>query len=102
MKKPILWKKLSVNLVWKIEFSTTAKKQLRNLDRQVAKKILKWLNERLLSGINPRLWGKQLTGSDFGDMWRYRIGDYRVLCIIKNSVVTIEVVSLGHRKEIYR
>ena len=91
-----------MNLVWQIEFSTTAKKQLKNLDKPVAKKILKWLNERLLLGVNPRLWGKQLTGNDFGDMWRYRVGDYRILCVIKDRIVTIEVISLGHRKEIYK
>lgn len=90
-----------MSLAWKIEFTDTAKKHLKHLDKPVAKKILKWLDERVLSGVNPRLWGKQLKGNELGDMWRYRIGDYRVLCLIKDSIVTVEVVYIGHRKEIY-
>ena len=91
-----------MNLVWKINFSTTAKKQLGALDKQISKRILKWLDDRVCSGVNPRLWGKQLQGDTLGDMWRYRIGDYRVLCIIKDNIVTVEVVNVGHRNEIYK
>lgn len=91
-----------MNLAWKIELSESAKKDLKKLDNQVSKKILKWLEERIFSGVDPRLWGKQLKGSAFGEMWRYRIGDYRVLCLIKDNIVTIEVVSIGHRKEVYK
>ena len=90
-----------MSLAWKIEFTDTAKKQLKYFDRPIANKILKWLDERILSGVNPRLWGKQLKGNELGDMWRYRVGDYRVLCLIKDNVVTVEVVSIGHRREIY-
>jgi mRNA interferase RelE/StbE len=90
-----------MSLGWSIDFSTSAKKQLKSLDKQVAIRILKWLDVRISSGANPRLWGKQLQGNDMGDMWRYRIGDYRVLCIIKDNIVTVEVIAIGHRKEIY-
>ena len=91
-----------MSFVWKIEFSESAKKDLKKLDNQVSKKVLKWLESRILSGVDPRLWGKQLQGSVFGEMWRYRVGDYRVLCLIKDNIVTIEVVSIGHRKEVYK
>ena len=91
-----------MSLAWKIEFSRTATKQLKNLGNPAAKNILQWLEQHILSGANPRLWGKQLKGTALGDMWRYRVGNYRILCLIKDNIVTIEVVSIGHRKEIYR
>jgi mRNA interferase RelE/StbE len=91
-----------MNSGWKVDFSSTARRQLKSLDKQISRRILRWLDERLLSGVNPRLWGKQLQGDELGDMWRYRIGDYRALCLIKDNIVTVEVVSLGHRKEVYK
>jgi mRNA interferase RelE/StbE len=90
-----------MSLIWNINFSESSKKQLKSLDKQIATRILKWLDTRITSGVNPRLWGKQLQGNTLGDMWRYRIGDYRVLCVIKDNIVTIEVISIGHRKDIY-
>lgn len=91
-----------MSLVWAIELSESAKKDLKKFDKPVSKRIIKWLEERVLSGVDPRLWGKQLKGDVFGDMWRYRVGDYRILCIIKDNIVTIKVVSIGHRKEVYK
>ena len=91
-----------MSLVWKIEVSESAKKELKKIDKSVSKKIIKWLQERISSGVNPRLWGIQLKGDELGDMWRYRVGDYRILCLIKDNIVTIEVISIGHRKEVYR
>ena len=90
-----------MSLVWKIEFSESAKKDLRKLDNTSSKKIIIWLDKRILSGVDPRLWGKKLKGSLLGDMWRYRVGDYRILCLIKDEVVTVEVVSIVHRKDVY-
>lgn len=90
-----------MNLAWKIKFSESAKKDLQKLDKPISKRIIKWLEERILSGVDPRLWGNQLKGNELGDMWRYRVGDYRILCLIKDNIVTIEVVSIGHRREIY-
>ena len=88
--------------VWKIEFTQTAVKQLEKLDKPISKRIINYLEERLLSGANPRLWGKALKGSELGDTWRYRVGDYRAICLIKDSVVTVVVLEIGHRKEVYR
>jgi mRNA interferase RelE/StbE len=90
-----------MSLIWKIEFSETAKKNLKSLDKPVRNRILKWLEDRVLSGVNPRLWGKQLKGGKHKDIWRYRIGDYRILCMIEDNIVTVHVVVIGHRKEIY-
>ena len=91
-----------MSLVWKIEFRESAKKDLKKLNNAISKKIIKWLEERILSGADPRLWGKQLKGDILGDMWRYRVGDYRILCLIKDNVVIIEVISIGHRKDVYK
>lgn len=91
-----------MSLVWKIDFSESALRQLKSLDKPITKRIIKWLDDRVLSGVNPRLWGKQLKGDELSEYWRYRVGDYRVLCVIKDNIVTVEVVSIGHRKEIYK
>ena len=88
-------------MAWKVEFSEAADKDISQLDKPMQKRILTWLDKRLTNCTNPRLWGKQLTGCH-GEKWRYRIGDYRVLSIIKDNIVTIEVVSIGHRKEVYK
>jgi mRNA interferase RelE/StbE len=90
-----------VSCNYKIEYSKESTKQLKSLDRATANKIIQWLEDRILSGANPRLWGKQLKGTKFGDLWRYRVGNYRVLCLIKDNIVTVEVVAIGHRKYIY-
>ena len=88
-------------MVWLVRFADTADVQFAKLDKSIQKRIIKYLDERLTNCENPRLWGKQLTGSH-GEKWRYRVGDYRILCVIKDSIVTIEVVSIGHRKEVYK
>lgn len=87
-------------MVWIVKFADTADDDLSKLDKPIQKRILKWLDERLTNCENPRLWGKALTGSH-GEKWRYRIGDYRVLCVIKDSIITVEVVDIGHRKDVY-
>lgn len=88
-------------MVWKIEFSDIADKQLSKLNQTIRHRIINWLDERLSDCENPRLWGKALTGSH-DKKWRYRVGDYRILCIINDNIVTVEVVSIGHRKEVYK
>lgn len=90
-----------MSLVYKVEYSQEARKQLKKLDRQIASTLLNWIEERLVGCENPRLWDKSLTGSH-SEKWRYRIGDYRILCLIKDSTVTIEMLSIGHRKEVYK
>lgn len=86
---------------WKIEYQPKAIKDLNQLDKPMKLRIIKWLEERIYSGGNPRLWGKQLKGDEYREIWRYRIGNYRVMCTIQDKVVTVTVVAVGHRKEIY-
>jgi mRNA interferase RelE/StbE len=88
-------------LIWTIEYTRTAESQLRKLDRQVARRILDYLDDKIAPLENPRTRGKALTGV-LGELWRYRIGDYRVICEIRDNTLRILVVEVGHRKKIYK
>lgn len=88
-------------MVWKIEYADTAKGQLRKLDKQVARRIVDFMDERIAEMENPRSTGKALTGP-LGGFWRYRIGDFRVICDIQDEVLRVLVVQVGSRGEIYR
>lgn len=92
--------KLGKILAWQIKFTETAQKQLQKLDKQVANRLLNWLDDRINSSDNPKLWGKALVGNESGK-WRYRVGDYRIVCEILDGVLLVRVVSVGHRKNIY-
>ena len=69
------------------------------VDKQEAKRIITYLRKRV--ALNPRQCGKALQG-DLSGLWRYRIGDYRVLCDIKDAEVSVLVIRVAHRKEVYR
>jgi len=88
-------------LAWTIDYTDKAIAQLGKLDRQGAKRIMKFLDERISALEDPRSTGKALTGP-LGGLWRYRVGDYRVICMIEDAVLRILVVELGHRKDVYR
>lgn len=89
-------------MVWIIEYADTALKQLKKMDRQVARSIFEYLDERVSQLENPRELGKKLVGPQYGTYWRYRVGDVRIICDIKDQKLIILVVEVGHRKEIYR
>lgn len=86
---------------WRIEITRTATRQITKLDRQGQEAILKFLRERLAAAENPRQWGTALQGDKRG-LWRYRIGDYRLICDIQDEKVTVLILELGHRKDVYR
>jgi mRNA interferase RelE/StbE len=88
-------------LAWAIEYAETAKKQLRKLDRAAARRIVDFMDERVASSENPRAMGKALKGP-LGDLWRYRVGDFRVICDIQDKVLTVLVLQIGNRREVYR
>lgn len=88
-------------MIWTIEYTRTAETQLRKLDRQVAKRILDYLDDKIAPLENPRTRGKALSGP-LGELWRYRVGDYRVICEIQDNVMRILVVEAGHRRQIYK
>lgn len=86
---------------WTIEYTSTAEAQLRKLDRQIARRILDYLDSRVAVLDNPRTLGKALSGR-LGELWRYRVGDCRVICEIRDGSLCILVVKLGNRREVYR
>ena len=85
---------------YKVVFSEKAKKQLKKLDKRISALILGWLEKNIQGCENPRVHGKGLVENKSGQ-WRYRVGDYRIICEIKDSEVLILVLSIGHRREIY-
>lgn len=88
-------------MVWTIDYTDKAIAQLGKLDRQSAKRIMRFLDERLAQLDDPRSTGKALAGP-LGGLWRYRIGNYRIICSIDEAILNILVVEAGHRKDIYR
>jgi mRNA interferase RelE/StbE len=87
-------------LVWTIQWDERAAKELKSLDKSMQKKVLKFLHLRIAKLENPRVFGKPLSYEKFG-LWRYRIESFRLICKINDSLVTILVVQVGHRKNIY-
>jgi mRNA interferase RelE/StbE len=84
----------------RIEVSPRAKKQLLKLDRMPYQQIARYI-DGLADLDDPRTRGKELIGTLSG-LWRYRVGDYRILCKILDEVLVVLVVDIGHRKEVYR
>lgn len=87
-------------MVWTIEYSAGVAKTLGKIDRQAARRILKAVEE-IAALDDPRLRGKALTG-ELSGLWRYRVGDYRVIAKIEDGRLVIVVVALGHRRDVYR
>lgn len=85
---------------YKVIFTEKAKKELKKLDKCTAALIIGWIEKNIQNCENPRIHGKGLVGNKSGQ-WRYRIGDYRLLCEIKDTEVIILVLEVGHRKNIY-
>ncbi|MEB8487314.1 MULTISPECIES: type II toxin-antitoxin system RelE family toxin [Acidithiobacillus] len=89
-------------MAWKIKLSGLARKQLSQLDPQIAKRILVVLHDRIACLDDPRSIGEALKGSRLGDFWKYRVGDYRIICTIEDVSVCILVVRIGNRREVYK
>jgi mRNA interferase RelE/StbE len=89
-------------MAWIVELDPAAEKDLSNLDSQQAKRILRFLFERVAHLENPRSIGEALKGSRFNTLWKYRVGDYRIISSIEDNVAKILVVKIGNRKEVYR
>ena len=92
----------SAILAWQIDLSDTAAKQLSKIGKSEAKRIIGFLRDRLAPLDDPRLIGHALKGAVYGDLWRYRVGDYRIVASIEDERVSILVVKIGHRREVYR
>ena len=88
-------------MAWTIEYTDTAKGQLRKLDKQTARRIVDFMDERIAAMDDPRSSGKALSGP-LGALWRYRVGDCRVICDIQDGALRVLVVQVGNRREVYR
>ena len=87
---------------WTIEFAETAARQLRKLDRPVARRLISFLYERVSTASDPRSLGEALKGDELGRYWKYRVGDYRMIAEIQDLEIRIVVVRLGHRGVVCR
>lgn len=89
-------------MAWRIEFTRHAERDIKQMDAQTARRILRFLHERIAPLDDPRAFGRALQTPRFGDCWRYRIGDYRVIAEIRDTELVIEVVRATHRSRVYR
>ena len=88
-------------MAWRIEYTDTARTQLRRLDRYMARRIINYMDERVAVLDAPRSVGQALTGP-LGGLWRYRVGDCRVICDIQDDALRVLVVRVGRRDQVYR
>jgi mRNA interferase RelE/StbE len=88
-------------LAWTVEISDIAERQIKKLDLPIQKRILDWLSERLEGCKNPRHFGEPLKGK-YSGFWRYRVGDYRIICDIQDDILLVLVLTIGHRRQIYK
>jgi len=86
-------------LTWKIEWDARAQKELKTLDKQIQKRILAYIRER--TADNPRYFGKALSYDKVG-LWRYRVGDCRIICRLDDFQLIVLVLAVAHRKEVYK
>ncbi len=87
-------------MAWKIEYSRSAVRELKTHDRQAVVRIQRYLAVNVVRGGNPRAFGKSLS-SNLSMYWRYRVGDCRLICDIRDELLTVLVVRVGNRKNIY-
>lgn len=85
---------------WVYRFDERALKELKKLGNQARRDILAYLDERIAGDADPRRFGKGLK-ADLAGLWRYRVGDYRILCQIKDNELLVLVVAVGHRRNVY-
>lgn len=86
-------------MTWQIEVAKSVERSMRKLDRETARRVVAKLHE--ISQLDdPRSMGKGLTGGLAG-LWRYRVGDYRIICDIEDELLVVLVVEIRHRSEVY-
>jgi mRNA interferase RelE/StbE len=89
-------------LAWAVEFDPDAVKDLKKLDKQVQVRILEFLRDRLARLDSPRELGEPLAGSKLGNYWKYRVGDWRIICDLQDGRIVVRVLRVGNRREVYR
>ena len=88
-------------MAWKVELAQTAEKELAKLDRKEARRIVTFLSERVAKADNPSSFGAPLKGP-LGQYWKYRVGNYRLICDIQDEKTTVLILRVGHREDVYR
>ncbi|HEX2164675.1 MAG TPA: type II toxin-antitoxin system RelE/ParE family toxin [Thermoanaerobaculia bacterium] len=88
-------------MTWKVELDSRAAKELRSLDPEARRRILRFLRERVATADDPRRIGRPLQGQS-APLWRYRVGSFRLICSIEDDRLIVLVVRVGHRREVYR
>jgi mRNA interferase RelE/StbE len=88
-------------LGWKIEWDDAAVKAMKRIDHDTQRRIARYLTQRIATDDNPRRFGKALSG-DLAGLWRYRVGDHRIICKIEDDRLIVLVVALGHRRLVYQ
>jgi mRNA interferase RelE/StbE len=86
--------------IWRVEFDRAAARDLRKLGAVAERAILRYLRQRIASAEDPRRFGRPLTG-DLRGLWRYRVGDYRIVAAIEDDRFVVLIVTVGHRREVY-
>ena len=95
-------KRIRSIIMWQVRFDKKAIKQLGKLDRDVQKRISDFIDNKLQISDDPKTLGKKLQGKTLGNFYRYSAGDYRMICNVKDEIVTVYVLKITHRGEIYR
>lgn len=89
-------------MAWAVEFDPDALKDLKKLDKQVQGRIVGFLRDRIAPLENPRSIGEALTGAKLGPYWKYRVGDWRIICDIQDGRIVVRVLRIGNRREVYK
>ena len=89
-------------MAWHIEFDPDALKELKKLDRPIQLRLLVFLRDRLAPLEDPRSLGEALSGARLGSYWKYRVGDWRIVCDIQDQRIVVRVLRIGNRREVYR
>ncbi len=89
-------------MAWQIKFDPGTEKDFDSVDQANRKRIFKFLKERVALLEDPKSIGEALSGKELGRFWKYRVGDYRLICDIQDKEITIRVVKVGHRRDVYK
>ena len=85
-------------MVWTIDYAASARTRLRKLDKQTAKRIVDFMDQRIAKSHDPRSLGQALTGPRLGEYWRYRVGDMRIICDIRDGELVVLVIEVANRR----
>jgi mRNA interferase RelE/StbE len=88
-------------MAWRIEIDPAAQRELDKLDQSVARRVLKFLDQRLGQLDDPRKIGERLHGT-LSEFWKYRVGDYRLICSLEDDRLVVLLLRVGHRREVYK